>query len=142
MRLVLIDHGGDRVRGDSVLFASGSAEWAENCFLNVSLEHLSLIAARLFDESEGRFRWRYRFSAFGPDRTGIGYDVFACCEDLEEAPPEALRVFSTVICCCAYVGYVACVPPAATLESRRAARSEAAKWQAEPAPPKRAFTPA
>ena len=119
MRLILLDHGGDRVRGDSLTFASRSAEWAENCFLSVSLEHLSLIAARLFDESEGRFRWRYRFTAFGPEKIDKGYDVFTCCDELEEAPPETLRVFSTVICRCRYVGYVSRTPPVLSLAARR-----------------------
>lgn len=111
MRLILVEHGGECVRGDSALFASRSPEWAENTFQKVSVSKLALTAARLLDESEGRFRWNYHFSSFGPCERGGGYDIFVCPEDVDEAPPECFREMSNVVCRCFYMGFVMCLKP-------------------------------
>lgn len=119
MRLVLVDHGGERVRGDSALFAARSPEWAESTFRGMSVAQLSLIAARLLDESEGRFCWRYHYSSFGPPRTGGGYDVFSCANDLDEAPIGRFEDLSNIMCECFYAGHVLCIPPVISLHARR-----------------------
>lgn len=88
MRLVLVDRTSDRVCGDTAEFGAGSAMWAENTFRGVSLAHLSLVAARLLDESEGRCDWSYAFADFKPSDAVSGYDVFVVAEDAPEAVPE------------------------------------------------------
>lgn len=119
MRLVLVDHGGERVRGDSAVFAARSPEWAENTFLKKNVAQLAIVAARVFDESEGRFRWNYHYSPFGPFEKCQGYDVFACAQDLDDAPACRYLQLSNVICECFYVGHVRCIPPVVSLHSRR-----------------------
>ncbi len=119
MRLILVEHGGECVRGDSALFASRSAEWAENTFQKVSVSKLAVVAARLLDESEGRFRWNYHFSSFGPFERGGGYDVFVCGEDADDAPPESFGEVSHVVCRCFYVGFVRCLKPVVPFDLNR-----------------------
>lgn len=110
MRLVLVEHGGERVCGDSAFFAARSPEWADNTFHKVGIAKLALMAARLLDESEGRFLWNYQFAAFGPCQRG-GYDVLACAEDLDEAPAQCFLDASDVFCRCFYMGFVLCLKP-------------------------------
>lgn len=136
MRLVLVDHGGERVRGDSAFFAARSPEWAESTFRGMGVAQLSLMAARLLDESEGRFCWRYHYSSFGPARLGGGYDVFSCADDLDEAPVSRFEDISNVICECFYVGHVRCIPPVISLHSHRR-RSNPIHHEAPPARAKR-----
>jgi hypothetical protein len=119
VRLVLVDHGGERVRGDSAVFAANSAEWAELTFGKLSISHLAPVAARLLDEHEGRLRWRYEYHSFGPLRSGAGYDVFACARDREVFGPEQFRCLSDVISGCFYMGFVACFAPAIPLKPFR-----------------------
>lgn len=111
MRLILVEHGGECIRGDSAIFATQSPEWAENTFQEVSVAKLAVIAARLLDESEGYFRWNYQFSSFGPSERGVGYDIFVCPEDLDEATPDWFREVSNVVCRCFYMGFVRCLKP-------------------------------
>ncbi len=136
MRLVLVDHGGERVRGDSAAFAACSSEWADCTFRKFGVAQLSLMAARLLDESEGRFSWRYQYSSFGPARLGGGYDVFSCAHDLDEASLAHFENISNVVCECFYVGYVLCIPPVISLHSRR--RRPSPIHPAGSAPPHRA----
>lgn len=126
MRLVLVEHGGERVRGDSAAFAARSPEWAENTFRNIGVAKLSVIAARLFDESEGRFKWNYLYSSFGPLRPGDGYDIFACGHDLDILPSVHFQDITNVICECSYVGHVLCIPPVVSITSRRRPSTTAA----------------
>ncbi len=119
MRLLLVDHGGERVRGDSAVFAACSPEWADCTFRKIGVAQLSLMAARLLDESEGRFRWRYQYSSFGPARCGGGYDVFSCAPALDDASLTHFEDISNVVCECFYFGYVCCIPPVISLHSRR-----------------------
>ncbi len=119
MRLVLVEHGGERVRGDSAVFAARSPEWAELTFLKTGVATLSIIAARLFDESEGRFLWNYHYSSFGPLEQCEGYDIFACSQDLGDLPAAHFEQISNVMCECFYVGHVRCVPPVVSLHGRR-----------------------
>jgi hypothetical protein len=139
VRLVLVDHGGERVRGDSAVFAANSAEWAELTFRKLSISHLAPVAARLLDENEGRLRWRYEYHSFGPLRTGAGYDVFACARDREVLGPEHFRYLTDVISGCFYMGFVASFAPAiplklfrdqATLDAQPAFSTPQAKKQA------------
>jgi hypothetical protein len=131
MRIVLVDHGGESVRGDTAVFAARSAEWAANS--SKSIGHLSIVAARLLDESEGRRQWTYRFSPFGPRGPSAGYDIFACGDEWEDAAPESLKIISTVICRCSYMGYVHCTPPNVALGSRRrSAKDEHAREAIDP----------
>lgn len=124
MRLILVEHGGERVFGDSAVFAARSPEWAENTFQGAGIAKLSVIAARLLDESDGRFQWNYEFAPFGPDERG-GYDVFMCAEDLDEAPPQCFREIPSVLCRCFYMGFVFCLKPVIPLDPRkRAAKAE------------------
>lgn len=136
MRLLLVDHGGERVRGDSAVFAACSPEWADCTFRNMGVAHLSLVAARLLDESEGRFSWRYQYSSFGPACRGGGYDVFSCAPDRDEASPAHFEDISNVMCECFYLGYVFCIPPVISLHSRR--RQPGATHAEEGAHPHRA----
>jgi hypothetical protein len=72
-------------------FATNSPDWAENTIKKVTLAKLDIIAARLFDESEGCSRWNYQFTSFSPCERGGGYDVFLCAADADDASPECLR---------------------------------------------------
>ncbi len=119
MRLVLVEHGGERVRGDSAVFAARSPEWAELTFLKTSVATLSIIAARLFDESEGRVLWNYEYSSFGPLEKGEGYDIFATSQDLDDLPAAHFEQISNVMCECFYVGHVRCIPPVVSLHRHR-----------------------
>lgn len=119
MRLILVEHGCERVCGDSAAFAARSPEWAENTFQKPRVARLSVLAARLLDESEGRFRWNYQFAHFGPFEPGGGYDVFACAADLDEAPCECFREMPNVLRSCFYVGFVRCLKPAIPFDRTR-----------------------
>lgn len=118
MRLFLVEHGGDSVRGDSAIFTVGSAEWAELTFRGASIEELSRVAARLLDESEGNYRWTYAFDVFGPEGRSNGYDVFFCRGGGEQLSDDSLSDLSTIICCCEYIGYVRRAPPVIPLRKR------------------------
>jgi hypothetical protein len=109
MRVVLVEHNGHRVCGNSAAFAAQSAEWAAISDSVASPEEKAIAAAKLLDESQGRPVWRYEFTTFGPDHCD-GYDVFFC-----PSPQDAEDV-STVVCCCQYVGCV-CRHPSS--EARR-----------------------
>lgn len=111
MRLVLVEHGGERVCGDTAHFAARSAEWAENTFQRVSVSHLATIAARLLDESEGRFLWTYQYAPFGP-RDGVGYDIFGVADQLEAEPEARFSHITEVVEKCFYFGFVRCARPA------------------------------
>lgn len=140
MRLILVEHGGECVCGDSAHFASRSPEWAENTFQKLGVAKLAVIAARLLDESEGRFRWNYQFSSFGPCERGGGYDVFVCAEEMDEAPSECFSDMSNVLCRCFYMGFVRCLKPVIPfyLNRRNAGRPAKPKAASERAEAKRA----
>ncbi len=118
MRLILVEHGGERVCGDSAVFAARSPEWADNTFQRAPVGELAVVAARLLDESEGRFRWNYQFRLFGPCERG-GYDVFACAEDMDDAPPDDLQNITEVYCRCFYIGFVLCLKPVIPFHLKR-----------------------
>lgn len=132
MRLILVEHGGECVCGDSACFASRSPEWAENTFQKVGVGKLAVIAARLLDESEGRFRWNYQFSSFGPCERGGGYDVFVCAEEMDDTPPECFSEMSNVLCRCFYMGFVRCLKPVIPFDLNR--RSSVCVAKPEDAP--------
>jgi hypothetical protein len=123
MRLILVEHGGEHVCGDSAVFGRRSPEWAENAFQKVGVAQLAVVAARLCDESHGRFRWNYQYSTFGPSKPGGGYDVFVCAEDMDEAPPERFRKMSDLLCCSFYAGFVRCMKPAIAFDINRRSSS-------------------
>jgi hypothetical protein len=124
MRLLLVDCRSDEILGDTAEFASDSAEWAECAFRKIGIEQLALVAARLFDESHGRFGWRYQFACFGrKERTA--YEIFAVNDEDEQgafscSDPSA---FATVITNCVYVGFVRREPPEPRVAILPAARA-------------------
>ncbi len=124
MRLVLVDRGSDRICGDTAEFAVNSAEWAENASRNVNVEHMSLIAARLLDESEGRRCWVYEFNCFRPLEITWGYDVFSVHEDAADNLPDVFHerskgAMAALLTHAQYVGYVNCAPPVVPMKARR-----------------------
>jgi hypothetical protein len=124
MRLVLVDRNSDRICGDTAMFAARSAEWAENSFRSIDVEHMSLIAARLLDESEGKRCWVYEFICFRPLDTTGGYDIFLVDEEMAEGVPEFFNAqddaaMSTLITLCQYVGHVSCAPPVLPMKAKR-----------------------
>jgi hypothetical protein len=130
MRLILVEHGGERVCGDSAVFGARSPEWAENAFQRVGVPRLAVVAARLCDESQGRFHWNYEYSTFGPFEPGSGYDVFVCAEDMDDAPPGQFRRMSDLLCCSFYGGFVRCVKPAIAFDLNRRRASAARREEA------------
>lgn len=132
MRLILVEHGGEVVRGDTAVFAARSAEWAENTFQRVGVAELAVIAARLCDESEGRPHWNYEYSTFGPYERGGGYDVFVCAEDMDAAPPEHFLELANILCCAFYVGFVRCLKPVIPFKVRRESAKSATEGESRP----------
>jgi hypothetical protein len=111
MRLVLVESVSDRVLGDTAEFAKNSAEWVECAFREIGFEHLAVVAARLFDESRGRYGWLYQFACFGR-KENTSYEIFTVNEE-EEAVFRAddSSAIGAVMTRCAYVGFVRRKPP-------------------------------
>ncbi len=85
MRIVLIQHGGERVLGGCDTLDPRSVEFHKNALERVGPDELAVIAARWFDESEGQYYWDYRFAPFGPRDRKEGYDVFVCRYEADAA---------------------------------------------------------
>jgi hypothetical protein len=121
MRLVLVDRQTDRVCGDTAVFAATSADWAENSFRGVDVEHMALIAARLLDEANGNLGWKYKFACFETGDKVHGYDVFRMVEDDDRIPsasPNSLSI-AMLLTHSQFVGHIRRAPPAASLTHRR-----------------------
>src|SRR5512136_2566543 len=112
MRVVLIEHGGARVLDGLGASDARNFEHPKTAHAREDPDELAVIAARRFDESEGRYYWNYRFAPFGPCDRSDGYDVFVCPCEPDETTQNRLEDFGIVVTQCFYVGYVRCVPPA------------------------------
>ena len=118
MRVVLVGHGGERVLDGSDALDPRDTELSRITHERKAADELAVIAARLFDESEGRYYWDYRFTPFGPRDRREGYDVFVCQHERDVAAKDRLKDFGTVVTECFYVGYVRCLPPAILIDCR------------------------
>jgi hypothetical protein len=118
MRVVLIEHGGERVLDRSGARDARSFELPNSAHAREDSDELAVIAARRFDESEGRYYWNYRFASFGPRDRGGGYEVFVCPDEPDDAAQDLLEDFGVVVTECFYAGYVRCVPPAILIDCR------------------------
>ncbi|HEY8161241.1 MAG: hypothetical protein ACR650_03045 [Methylocystis sp.] len=111
MRLVLIDWASDTILGDTAEFARNSAEWAECAFREIAPEQLAIVAARLFDESQGKYGWRYQFACFGR-KENTTYEIYMVNEEEETVfLPDDPSAIEAVMTRCAYVGFVRRKPP-------------------------------
>jgi hypothetical protein len=111
MRVVLIEHGGERVLGDLAARDARTFELPKSAHAREDPDELAVIAARRFDESEGRYYWSYRFTPFGSRDRSDGYEVFVCLGQPDDAAQDRLEDFGVVVMECFYAGYVRCVPP-------------------------------
>lgn len=118
MRIVLIEHGGERVLDGLDAPGSRIVELSVGAGDSDYREELPVAAARRFDESQGRYYWGYRFTPFGPPDRRDGYDVFVCRYDSDEAAKNRLNDFGVVVTECHYAGYVRCLPPTILIDSR------------------------
>jgi hypothetical protein len=125
MRIVLIEHGGERVLEGLDALDARSVEPSKSVHGREASDELAVIAARRFDESEGRYYWDYRFTPFGPRDCRDGYDVFVCQHEPDDAAKEHLRDFGVVVTGCFYVGYVRCLPPPIVNDFRDSRSSDA-----------------
>lgn len=125
MRVVLIEHGGARVLDGLDASDARSSGPPKTAHARENPDELAVIAARRFDESEGRYYWNYRFALFGPRDRSDGYDVFVCPCEPDEATQNRLKDFGVVVTQCFYAGYVRCVPPAILIDSRENHSSDA-----------------
>jgi hypothetical protein len=119
MRIVLIQHGGERVLGGCDTLDPRSVEFHKNALERVGPDELAVIAARWFDESEGQYYWDYRFAPFGPRDRKEGYDVFVCRYEADAAAKMRLQDFGVVATKCFYVGYVCRLPPVILIDYRQ-----------------------
>ncbi|WP_442756248.1 hypothetical protein ACNHKD_06435 [Methylocystis sp. JAN1] len=130
MRLILVDAVSDLILADSLEFTKRCPEWNERALNGASTEDLAMLAARLFDEGEGRHGWSYTFHFFWPEQKLDGYDVFRLPELYNPADgcapdhaafgksrpnaPGSGRIgapFSGFVDHSQYEGYVKCIPP-------------------------------
>jgi hypothetical protein len=118
MRVVLIEHGGERVLDGLSGRDARSFELPNGAHARKGPDELAVFAARRFDESEGRYYWSYRFTPFGPRDRCEGYDVFVCPGEDDDASQDRLEDFCVVVTQCFYAGYVRCAPPAILIDSR------------------------
>lgn len=118
MRIVLVEHGGERVL-DSPGVNELQTIWARRSDQKQeSADALALNAARQFDEREGRFYWEYQFAPFGPRDGKDGYDVFICRHEPDTTTKERLQDFGVVVTECFYAGYVRRLRPAILIDYR------------------------
>ncbi len=125
MRVVLIEHGGARVLDGLDASDARSFEPPKAADVCEAPDELAVIAARRFDESEGRYYWNYLFAPFGARGHSDGYDVFICPSEPDETAQIRLEDFGDVVTQCFYAGYVRCVPPAILIDSRENHSSDA-----------------
>ena len=118
MRVVLIEHGGERVLDGLDTRDARSFELPKSAHAREDPDALAVIAARRFDESEGRYYWSYKFTPFGSRDRSDGYDVFVCPGEPDDAAQDRLEDFGVVVTECFYVGYVRCVPLAILIDAR------------------------
>jgi hypothetical protein len=118
MRVVLIEHGGERVLDGSNVLDARSVGLSKSAHECETTDALALMAARRFDESEGRYYWDYRFTPFGPRDRRDGYDVFVCHHEPDTPAKDHLKDFYVVATECFYAGYVRCLPPAILIDCR------------------------
>jgi hypothetical protein len=115
-RLILVEGGSDVVIGDTAFFLAESKEWIALTQANTGVDELAVVAARLFDKSQGRVVNSYQFSFFWADKEG-GYDIFqvaeACqlghtCVQLMSGsfPRIDATAIRTIMNQCQYIGYV------------------------------------
>lgn len=118
MRIVLIEHGGERVLDGLDAPGSRIVELSTDANESRDPKDLPIAAARRFDESKGRYYWRYSFTPFGPHDHRDGYDVFVCRYESDDVAKDRLKDFGVVVSECFYAGYVRCLPPAILVDSR------------------------
>jgi hypothetical protein len=125
MRVVLIEHGGECVLDGLDARDDRSFGLPKNAHAREDPDELAVIAARRFDESEGRYYWNYQFAPFGPRDRSDGYDVFVCPSEPDNAAQDRLEDFGVVVTECFYAGYVRCLPPAILIDARESDSSDA-----------------
>jgi len=78
MRLILIDNHSRLIFGDTANYRLGGLdEWRDNNSDNSSdIERLSLLAARLLDDSIGEHGREYEFINYDPHDTRTGYFIY------------------------------------------------------------------
>ncbi len=110
-RLILVEGGSNVVLGDTSLFAANSREWKALAEANTGVDRLALVAARLFDKSQGRVVNSYEFSHFWAEKGG-GYDIFQVVESCQlghtcvQLMSRSFLPIETVLNQSQYIGYV------------------------------------
>ncbi|MGA8169819.1 MAG: hypothetical protein WB816_03120 [Methylocystis sp.] len=89
MRLILIDDISGFIFGDTANYRLGRLdEWIDNNSDNDGdTERLSLLAARLLDDSIGEHGREYQFVDHDLDHAGAGYSVYRANIDGLDSPP-------------------------------------------------------
>jgi hypothetical protein len=118
MRIVLIQHGSERVLGNSDVLQPLHFEIPNNAHGREDPDKLAMTAVRRLDESEGRYYWDYRFTPFGPRDRIDGYDVFVCPHEPDDLAKDCFEDFGYVVTECFYAGYIRCLPPAILIDCR------------------------
>jgi hypothetical protein len=115
MRLILIDGGSGFIFGDTANYRLGRLdEWIENNFDDRGdTERLSLLAARLLDDSIGEHGRDYAFINYDPCDTRAGYLIHCADIDGADIPPivtdgQNQETIDTVKRDCRFEGFVEC----------------------------------
>lgn len=112
MRLILIDNNTGFIIGDTASFLAGSGEWSEDVTGNdQDVEALSLLAARLLDESIGEYGRAYSLVDDAPRGTSTGYHIYRADESDSESLPlvsdgEDQETIDAVRTKCRHLGFV------------------------------------
>jgi hypothetical protein len=115
MRLILIDNSSGFIFGDTANYLIGRLdEWRDNnSDDNSDTERLSLLAARLLDDSIGEHGREYEFVRYDPLDTRTGYFIYRADIDGSEAVPvvtngKSQETIDAVRRDCRFEGFVEC----------------------------------
>jgi hypothetical protein len=100
MRLILIDNHSRLIFGDTANYRLGGLdEWRKsNSDDNSDIERLSLLAARLLDDSSGEHGREYEFINYDPRDTRTGYFIYRADINDTDALPAVTESRSSARC--------------------------------------------
>ena len=111
MRLILIDNGSGCISGDTADYLADSDEWSDVADERDAVR-LSLLAARLLDQSIGGVSQAYSFLGHDPRDTSMGYHVYQADVAAEAVPVvwdgQDQAIIDAVSENCSYIGFVRC----------------------------------
>ncbi len=107
-----MDNNSGYICGDTAVYLAGSPEWRDNATgTDPDVETLSLLAARLLDESNGVHGRSYAFMRTNPRVTSNGYHIYrADVSGVDVIPPvrdgRDGAMINTAAANCHYIGFV------------------------------------